>query len=222
MNKWIASKCLAAKGGSMRALMWAWRRLIASAGVVGVALGVALLVVFVMIAVWPYQGMGIPDRVSLIGTMVVAWATVVLCAITAEYVNYTKLMLREMQAAREPFVAVEFRQGSQYGRCRLSLQNVTDSPAQNVRVEVLRDTDWYDRFGRPDDFSTDSLPLVKNGISYLAPQGAQSVDLMWPFPTQKPEDYAGKSLRLRVTWQDLRSGRFGDVIDYDFSDFVKG
>ena len=210
MMDWLASKWSAAGKCTEPRRTWLRKHKVRLAALLGVPVIIA--------GAWPYQCMTAAVRVSLIGTLVVAWATIVLCAVTAEYASHTREMLKEMRAAREPHVVASFH--SRDGLCVLTVTNVTDWPACNIRIEVLEDTDWFESDGHPSDFSVRNTYIATRGLSYLVDQASTSVDFRHPFGDRTTIDTTGKTLELRVTWQNLRGDGFSDVIEYDFYDWL--
>ncbi len=105
--------------------------------------------------------------VSIISTIVVAVATVVLVVLTGKYVRLTKAMVDEMKEAGEPDVNVDFELPERM--LRLVIGNSGRSPAKNVRFEVVSDVDCIRSIYSKDKPGLARLPVFETGVSYLSP-----------------------------------------------------
>jgi len=105
--------------------------------------------------------------ISIISTIVVAVATVVLVILTGKYVRLTKAMVEEVKEAREPDVHVDFELKER--GLRLVISNSGQSPARNIRFEVISDVDCIGSIRGKDESGLTGLPVFETGVSYLSP-----------------------------------------------------
>ena len=146
----------------------------------------------------------------LVSTIVVAVATVLLAWLTLRYVRLTSRMLEETQRSREPLVTVDFELPDQL--LRLVVSNHGLSPAQNIRIEVLKDVRWLQmRNGLAG--LTDCAPMVQ-GISYLTPMRKLKYYLGHPnWQVVKDIEIVAS---LRVSFEDGAGGKFSNIVEFDF------
>jgi hypothetical protein len=105
------------------------------------------------------------DVINLIGTTVSAAATVLLAVLTARYVKLTHALVDETRSAKFPnvFVDIEIDLSS----VKFIVGNAGSSGALDIRLAVTDSVPWLGIGKRPTGIA--SLPIVQNGISYLAP-----------------------------------------------------
>lgn len=109
--------------------------------------------------------MDISTTANIVGVIVTATATVVLAALTARYVRLTNALVEEARAAKEPNVFVDLEL-TPWGP-KLLIGNSGNSPARDVTFSVMDNIPWKTIEGRRTSLA--ELPVLKNGISYLAP-----------------------------------------------------
>lgn len=108
---------------------------------------------------------------------------IVLTVVTATYVVLTRKMLKEMQKAREPFVVVAVELPDPM--LRLIISNPGQSPARDIHFSVLKDFPSLSLENK--DFGIKEMPVMKTGISSLAP-GRSLKFIMGGFPNIRKTD----------------------------------
>lgn len=108
---------------------------------------------------------GYSTEIELLSTIIITIATIVLAILTAKYVRHTKYMAEQMKSVREPTVYFDFEVPSY--SIKLIIGNSGYSPAINIRFDVNKDIKWLKL--NKDIIGFSNLPIIKNGISYLAP-----------------------------------------------------
>ena len=103
--------------------------------------------------------------VSLIGSTASALATVVLVVLTGKYVRLTHALVEETRSAKFPnvFVDIEFDSS----RVKFIVGNAGTSSAVNVSFSIKDSVPWRQLGEHRTGLS--ALPIVQDGISYLAP-----------------------------------------------------
>jgi hypothetical protein len=109
------------------------------------------------------------DSMQAWGALIVPWisafTTIVLAFLTWRYVKLTKHMADAMRISREPSVYIDFEIPGH--EIRFSVGNSGQTPAKNLKFEVVQDLPWLGFGG--DSQGVSSIPIIKSGISYLTP-----------------------------------------------------
>lgn len=109
--------------------------------------------------------MDIATIANLLGVAVTALATVVLAWLTGRYVKLTKVLADEAKASKEPNVYIDLEFSTR--GVKLLLGNSGSSPARNISFKVSDNIPWRQIDHAPKSLA--ELPVLKHGISYLAP-----------------------------------------------------
>ena len=102
---------------------------------------------------------------SLVSTVAVAAASIVLARYTYNYVRLTKQILEEARESKEPIVYVDFEVLESL--LRFTIGNSGRSAAVDIKITVEKDIPWL-RFLN-DQIGVAAIQVVKTGVSYLAP-----------------------------------------------------
>lgn len=148
--------------------------------------------------------------VPAITTIVVAVATVVLVGLNYRYVRLTKQLVDESQKVREPAVMVDFEMPDR--SLSLVVENRGLSPAQNVRIAILKDVQWL-QIGKY-AYGLVNCGPVKNGISYLSPSRKMKYYLGPPQWDGTADNQLEAS--LRITYENGRGKEYQQIVDFDF------
>lgn len=129
-------------------------------------------------------------------------ANIFLAFITLLYVLLTYLLVRESLRARDPLLSVDFELRD--SQLLLTVENRGMTPAKDIRIEVVRDSDWLTTasFGK----SLSVHHAVRQGISYLAPSRKLLYLLAVPRLAKDSIDESG--IELRVSFHSLGGKRF--------------
>lgn len=133
--------------------------------------------------------------VPLISTLVATGCTVVLAVLTWKYVKLTAKLVEESQQQREPLVTVDF-ETPDFAELNFVLENHGASPARNVQIEVLQDTEWI-HTGK-DDTGLGGIHPIVHGVSLMTP---------------------GRKLKYRcgtVNWQSLPKGSVPVILQLSY------
>lgn len=138
--------------------------------------------------------------ISIISTVVVAIATVVLTILTGRYVRLTKIMVTQ-----EPnvYVDLEFPESI----FRFVVGNSGSSPAKNIQFDILSDVDCIFSFYEKNKAGISTIPIFKNGISYLSP-GRILKFWVGNFNNSVMKDSKCKEFRVVVRFENSRGKRF--------------
>ena len=150
--------------------------------------------------------------VSVICTIVIAFATVVLAILTRKYVYLTRSLMEETKRSREPLVAVDFEIPS-HGRLSLIIANYGQSPAKNIQITVLKDVDCTQNQPSAPYTSLATLDPVKNGISYLTPGRKLKYTGIMGLEILDREI----SISVRINYEDETGKPYENLINYDFT-----
>lgn len=134
---------------------------------------------------------------------------IILTAVTAMYVILTRKMLKEMQKAKEPFVAIDVELPDP--TLRLIVSNLGQSPAREICFSVLKDLPSLSVKNKNSGIK--ELPVMKTGISSLAP-GRSLKFIAGEFPDiRKTED---KIITIEVRFKNESGKEFvrNEVIDF--------
>jgi uncharacterized OB-fold protein len=154
-------------------------------------------------------------EISIISTIVVAAATVMLAVLTGKYVCLTKTMVDEMKEAREPDIHVDFELPESI--LRLVIGNSGRSPAKNIRFEVVSDVDCIRSVHWKNKSGLSILPVFKTGISYLSP--GRTLKFWAGFLEQKKETPLSKVFRILVRYENNSGKLFERDIAIDMSQY---
>ena len=102
---------------------------------------------------------------SLVSTVAVAAATIVLARYTYKYVRLAKLLLEDSRESKEPIVYIDFEIPESV--MRFTIGNSGRSAAVDIRITIEKDIPWLRFFN--DQSGVGAIPVVKTGVSYLAP-----------------------------------------------------
>lgn len=102
--------------------------------------------------------------VQIIGAVVTAMATLALAVLTRKYVILSREMLEESRVSRRASVFLDLEM--RHSDVRLTVGNLGNASAQNIKIEVKDSLPWRDGLGS-DGFN--AISIVKHGLSYLAP-----------------------------------------------------
>jgi len=144
-------------------------------------------------------------------TVVVAIATVLLAVLTARYVKLTGRLVEESKRLRDPVVTVDFELPD--WALIMVIENHGLTAAKDVRIELLKDTDWL--CSRSDGGSQlADVGAVKTGVSYLTPDRKLKYEVGHPNWQDMPEGPVDVCLRL--TYESLSGEQFSETVSYDF------
>jgi hypothetical protein len=129
-------------------------------------------------------------------------ANIFLALITLLYVILTYLLVRESLRARDPLVSVDFELKDT--QLLLTVENRGMTPAKDIRIEVVRESDWLTTASHGKSLSAHHA--VRNGISYLAPSRKLLYWLAVPRLAKDSIDESG--VELRVSFCSLGGKRF--------------
>lgn len=104
-------------------------------------------------------------RLTLYTTIAAAGINFLLTVLTAIYVYFTRRMVCEMQAARQPSVFIDLEFPDE--QARIAIGNSGESPAVNVVFEIKEDIPWRHFLAGKDGLK--SLEVIKHGVSFLPP-----------------------------------------------------
>jgi len=154
-----------------------------------------------------------PDVLLLVFSGLVALSTVVYAALTWKLVAETRKM-REAQT--EPKVSVFVELNDQlFAGVDLVIRNVGQGPAYNIHFAFQGDPAAF-----ADDRPLDQLPLIKNGLSYLAPN--QTFRFMLGVLVGQQFERAMRSpWRFDVTYSGEAGRSRRDSYTVDFSQFAQ-
>lgn len=147
--------------------------------------------------------------VSVASTAVVAVATVLLAVFTWKYMRLTGSLVQESRRLRDPLVTVDFEMPDH--SLNLAVENHGLSPARDVRIEVLQDSEWI-RAGK-DEVGLKGIEPVVKGVSYLTPGRKLKYRVGFLDWRNKPDH---PTVSLRVSYSSLDGEVFERVIDFDF------
>jgi hypothetical protein len=155
--------------------------------------------------------MSLTTIVNFVSAIVVAGATVLLAVLTSRYVRLTARMADAMRSAQEPSVVatLEFPDHT----LELRVENIGQSPAFDIKFNVLKDLDWVRRGER---IGLRSLPVIQTGISYLAPR--QSLRFLVAIINPKAEDLRESHiLEFGVNYRNDSGDKFhrGVLLDFE-------
>jgi hypothetical protein len=153
--------------------------------------------------------------ISIISTIVVAVATVVLVVLTGKYVRLTKAMVDEMKEAGEPDVNVDFELPE--SMLRLVIGNAGRSPAKNVRFEVISDVNCIRSIRYKDKSGLASLPIFDTGVSYLSP--GRMLKFWAGYLEPKKETSLNKVFRILIRYENDIGKLFERDIAIDMSQY---
>jgi hypothetical protein len=153
---------------------------------------------------------------NIVGVIVTATATVVLAALTARYVRLTNALVEEARAAKEPnvFVDLEF---TSWGP-KLLIGNSGSSPARDVSFLVKDNIPWRALDGRRSSIS--ELPVLQNGISYLAPGRILKYDAGL-LPQRENVFSSEHVLSISITFKTERGGVVQRQADIAFGQYAE-
>jgi hypothetical protein len=150
------------------------------------------------------------STLPLASTIVVTVATVVLAVLTRRYVMLTGRLVNESKRLRDPVVTVDFELPDH--RLLTVVENHGLSPARNVRMEVLQDSDWVR--GRGDECGIEDTQPVKAGVSYLTPGRKLKYEAGLPDWRHMPDGPI--EVQFRVSYESMSGERFEESVHYDF------
>jgi hypothetical protein len=151
--------------------------------------------------------------VNATSTLVVAIATGALAYLTSKYVRITKLMLKEMQSTREPVVIADLEFPEARGR--LVISNIGKSLAKNIIFRVRDNVPWKEQ---PLFKGIQSLQVIQNGISYLAPQRTLKYELgRLDYAILKLENK--KTLQICIAFENEKGDAFHNECVIDVSQY---
>jgi len=148
--------------------------------------------------------------IPLASTVVVAIATVVLVLLTGRYVRLTGRLAEESKRMRDPLVTVDFEIPDH--RLRLVVANHGLTPARDVHVKLLKDTDWLTGRGAQEGLA-DARPIM-TGVSFLAPGRKLKYEAGFPDWRNIPDGPI--EVVMEVSYQSLSGESFSETIPYDF------
>jgi hypothetical protein len=103
---------------------------------------------------------------SAVASTASALTSIFLVRLTARYVRLTHALVEEAKANKMPNVYVDLEFGS--GGVKFVVGNSGSAPAMNIAFSIVDNIPWRTIGERTKSIGT--LQVVKNGISYLAPQ----------------------------------------------------
>jgi len=152
--------------------------------------------------------------IQVITTIIVCVTTIVLAWLTSKYVRLTKIMVDDLKLSREPSIYIEFEVPERL--LRFTVGNDGSSSAINIKFQIDKDLSWL-KFLDKNPAGLSSLPIIKNGISYLRP-GRNLKFLAGYFNRQKPEN-EDDIIKVRVDYQNEAGKDFSREFIIDMSQY---
>lgn len=157
--------------------------------------------------------MSLASFFDLASTVVAAIATAVLAWLTSRYVRLTGAMAEAMRAAQDPSVVVMIEIARHL--VQLKIQNVGQSPALDIRFQLLQDITWLRRGKGKSGLG--HLSVIQRGVSYLAPN--QSLAFLGGVANPKPEDLQESHvIEISYRYRSPRGGEFEGSMIMDFEE----
>jgi hypothetical protein len=153
--------------------------------------------------------------VTLVGSTASAVATVILAFLTSKYVRLTHALVEETRSAKFPnvFVDVEFDDMG----VKFLAGNAGNSPALNVQFKVEDSVPWRKTEGYPTGIQ--ELSIVKNGISYLAPN--RTLKFFAGYVERNPAFFAsGSAIVVSLTFETEAGTKVTRDLSIDFSSYA--
>lgn len=147
--------------------------------------------------------------VPFFSTVVVAIATVVLVYLTGRYVRLTRRLVEESKRLRDPLVTIDFETPDH--QLRLVVANHGLSPARNIRVKLIQETDWL--MGRGDRKGLAHARPFITGVSFLSP--GRKLKYGAGFPDWRNIPDGPIEVAVEISYESLTGERFMETIQYD-------
>ncbi len=152
--------------------------------------------------------------IQVITTIIVCCTTVILAWLTSKYVKLTKVMVEDMKLSREPSIYIEFEVPGNF--LRFTVGNTGQSAAISIKFYIEKDLLWLNFFENKTG-GLSSLPIIKNGISYL--RAGRNLKFPAGFFNKQKTGNEDDILKLRVEYQNEIGKNFSrefiiDMVQY--------